>query len=134
MRTIRVRSMVIALTVAAVLLGQEGRSSEQNANEGKLIALLKSEAPLKEKADACRVLAKIGTRKAVPALVALLDQEKEVTEADETNNVAVKYENTLDAPDLWPTELELPEVILENTSATMVRTLPEPTLEASFSP
>ncbi len=40
--------------------------------EDKLIAVLKSDAPQKEKADACRELAVIGTKSAVPALAALL--------------------------------------------------------------
>jgi HEAT repeat protein len=44
--------------------------------EGKLIAVLKSDAPQKEKADACRNLAVIGTKDAVPALAALLGDEK----------------------------------------------------------
>jgi HEAT repeat protein len=44
--------------------------------EGKLIAVLKSDAPQKEKVDACRGLAAIGTRDAVPALAALLPDEK----------------------------------------------------------
>ena len=46
------------------------------AQEDKYIALLKSDAPLKEKADACRELARIGTRQAVPALAPLLADEQ----------------------------------------------------------
>lgn len=42
----------------------------------KLVAVLKSEAPQKEKADACRELARLGTKDAVPALAALLGDEK----------------------------------------------------------
>jgi len=42
----------------------------------KLVAILKSPASQKEKADACRQLAVIGTKDAVPALVALLGDEK----------------------------------------------------------
>jgi len=45
-------------------------------SEDQLIAVLKSDAPQKEKADACRELAVIGTKKAVPALAALLADEK----------------------------------------------------------
>ena len=48
-------------------------ASEQ---EAQLIAVLKSDAGQKEKADACRELARIGTRNAVPALAALLVDEK----------------------------------------------------------
>ena len=46
------------------------------AQEDKLIAVLKSDAGLKEKADACRELARAGTKQAVPALAALLGDEK----------------------------------------------------------
>ena len=44
--------------------------------EAKLIAVLESNAAFKEKADACRRLARVATREAVPTLVALLDDEK----------------------------------------------------------
>jgi len=46
------------------------------AQEDRFIAVLKSDAPLKEKADACRELARIGTRQAVPVLAPLLVDEK----------------------------------------------------------
>ena len=46
------------------------------AQEERFIAVLKSEAPLKEKADACRELVRGGTRQAVPALAPLLADEK----------------------------------------------------------
>jgi len=42
----------------------------------KLIAVLKSDAPQKEKVDACRQLAVIGTKDAIAPLVALLGDEK----------------------------------------------------------
>ncbi|MEW6359910.1 MAG: HEAT repeat domain-containing protein [Planctomycetota bacterium] len=42
----------------------------------KLIAVLKSDAPLNEKSDACRQLAITGTKDAVPVLAALLTDEK----------------------------------------------------------
>ncbi|MBI4603119.1 MAG: HEAT repeat domain-containing protein [Planctomycetes bacterium] len=42
----------------------------------KLLAVLKSDAPHKEKADACRKLAVAGTKEAVPALAALLGDER----------------------------------------------------------
>ena len=45
-------------------------------SESQLIAVLKSEAGQKEKADACRELAVLGTAEAVPALAALLADEK----------------------------------------------------------
>jgi len=44
--------------------------------ENKLIAVLGSDAPQKEKVDACRRLAQVGTADAVPALAALLGDEK----------------------------------------------------------
>ena len=44
--------------------------------ENKLIAVLKSDAPHKEKADACRQLAVIGTKDAIAPLAALLGDEK----------------------------------------------------------
>ena len=64
--------------VAALLLAGAAVSPAQTAKEqeAKLIAVLKSEATEKEKADACRELARIGTREAVPALAALLADEK----------------------------------------------------------
>ena len=46
------------------------------AQEDKLIAILKSDAPLKEKTDACRELAHFGTRQAVPVLAPLLADER----------------------------------------------------------
>jgi HEAT repeat protein len=45
------------------------------AQEDKLIAILKSDAPPKEKADACRELAHVGTKEAVPVLAPLLADE-----------------------------------------------------------
>ncbi|MCH8121052.1 MAG: HEAT repeat domain-containing protein [Planctomycetes bacterium] len=42
----------------------------------KLIAVLKSDAPHKEKADACRLLALVGTKDAIAPLAALLGNEK----------------------------------------------------------
>jgi HEAT repeat protein len=47
-----------------------------SAPEAKLIAVLTSDAPQKEKADACRELARIGTKDAVAPLAALLPDEK----------------------------------------------------------
>jgi HEAT repeat protein len=45
-------------------------------SESELIAVLESDAPQKEKVDACRELGRIGTKNAVPALAALLSDEK----------------------------------------------------------
>ena len=46
------------------------------ADEGALIAVLKSDAPIEQKSAACRQLAIVGTKQAVPALAALLVDEK----------------------------------------------------------
>jgi len=68
--------------LAAALLAGAGLSLAQtvppNTEEevDKLIAVLKSDAPHKEKVDACRGLAVVGTKDAVPALAALLSDEK----------------------------------------------------------
>ena len=59
------------LIIAALLL-----AGTAFAREDKLITILKSDAPLKEKADACRELARVGTRQAVPVLAPLLADEK----------------------------------------------------------
>jgi HEAT repeat protein len=45
-------------------------------SEASLIAILQSNAPQKDKADACLQLARVGTQAAVPALAALLPDEK----------------------------------------------------------
>jgi HEAT repeat protein len=46
------------------------------SQEDRLLSILKSDAPLKEKADACQELARIGTGQAVPVLGALLTDEQ----------------------------------------------------------
>ena len=46
------------------------------AQEDKLIAILKSDAPTREKAEACQELAHVGTPQAVPVLAALLTDEQ----------------------------------------------------------
>jgi HEAT repeat protein len=63
------------LFLAALLLAGAVRSFAQTADEAKLIADLQS-GDQKAKADACRVLAHVGTKAAVPALAALLTDEK----------------------------------------------------------
>jgi HEAT repeat protein len=45
------------------------------AQEDKALATLRSDAPLKDKADACRLLARVGTSNSVPVLAALLADE-----------------------------------------------------------
>jgi HEAT repeat protein len=66
---------VMVLAGAAAAFGAEAAVSARD-EEAKLIAVLKSEAGQKEKADACRELGRIGTGRAVAPLVALLGDEK----------------------------------------------------------
>ena len=71
-----------ALLGTALLAAAASELSGQTVPSGgkeqvdKLIAVLKSDASHKEKADACRALAVVGTREAVPVLAALLADEK----------------------------------------------------------
>lgn len=65
--------VVLLLAGAVQLLGQ---TIPPAGSEGKLIAILKSDASHKEKADACRQLSIIGTKDAVAPLAALLGDEK----------------------------------------------------------
>ncbi len=53
-----------------------GAPPADKEREAKLIAVLKSDAQLKEKADACRELSIIGTKQCVAPLAALLRDEK----------------------------------------------------------
>ena len=46
------------------------------AQEARLLAVLQSDAPLQEKADACQELARVGTRQAVPVLATLLANDR----------------------------------------------------------
>ena len=66
---------VMLLVGAAASVGQAAEPSAKE-QEAKLIAVLKSEAPQKEKSDACRELARVATKDAVPVLAALLADEK----------------------------------------------------------
>jgi len=67
-------AFAIVLTAASPLFAQNASSTVKD-QEVKLIAVLKSDAPQKEKADACRELARIGTKDAVAPLAALLGDE-----------------------------------------------------------
>ena len=72
-------SLAAVLLCCATAFGQEqplAQVTYAKGQEAKLIALLKSDAPQKDKADACRLLAIVGTREAVAPLVALLDDAK----------------------------------------------------------
>jgi HEAT repeat protein len=76
-RTFMSFACLTALWVAGVApsFGQDDKPSAKE-QETKLIAVLKSEAPQKEKSDACRELALIGTKNAVAPLADLLGDEK----------------------------------------------------------
>ena len=73
--TFHVLLAAMLLTAAAAAFGQDAQPSAK-AREAQLIAVLKSDAPHKEKADACRALARIGTRASVAPLAAMLGDEK----------------------------------------------------------
>ena len=72
-RPLLVAALLFACTVASFAETAHPTTREQVA---KLVAVLKSDAPQKEKADACRELARIGTKDAVAPLAALLPDEK----------------------------------------------------------
>ena len=65
-----------ALLLAAALSFGQTVPPATKESETKLINILKSDAPHKEKADACRQLAIIGGKDAVAPLAALLDDDK----------------------------------------------------------
>jgi len=67
--------VAIVAAVAAPLPAQTFPAATKGA-EAKLLAVLKSNASRKDKADACRHLAVIATRDAVPVLAALLADEQ----------------------------------------------------------
>ena len=62
--------IIITLAVAAPIYARD--TTLQNVDEQKLIAVLKSEAPLYNKTQACQKLAIFGSQKAVPVLARLL--------------------------------------------------------------
>ena len=71
------KNLILLIALVVVLAGPLfGQTIPPAGSEGKLIAVIKSNASHKEKADACRHLAIIGTKKAVAPLAALLGDEK----------------------------------------------------------
>lgn len=72
------KKRLVLLLAAALLTTHIGVTNAQPAPvaETQMIEVLKSGAAFKEKQDACRVLAVRGTKDAVPALAALLGDEK----------------------------------------------------------
>jgi len=71
------KNLILLIALVVVVTGPLfGQTIPAAGSEGKLIAVLKSNASHKEKADACRQLAIIGTKNAVAPLAALLADEK----------------------------------------------------------
>ena len=68
-------ALALLLAISARSFGQATEYAPKEKVD-KLIAVLKSDAPQKEKADACRELAIVGTHDAIAALAALLPDEK----------------------------------------------------------
>lgn len=66
--------LVAILLTAATLLGQTAPTAKER--QAKALAILKGDALPKDKADACRELALVGDKDAVPVLAALLADEK----------------------------------------------------------
>jgi len=81
MSTEEIRNSSIALVAAMLLAGTvqvfgQTVPPATKEQEAKLIAVLTSDSPQKEKVDACRQLSVIGTKDAVAPLAALLGDEK----------------------------------------------------------
>jgi len=71
------KKLILLIALLVVLAGPLlGQTVPPAGSEGKLIAVIKSNASHKEKSDACRQLAIIGTKDAVAPLAALLGDEK----------------------------------------------------------
>jgi len=71
------KNLILFIALVEVVSGLLfGQTIPPAGSEDKLIAVLKSDASHKEKADACRQLAIIGTKKAVAPLAVLLGDEK----------------------------------------------------------
>jgi len=68
--------VITLLFLGAVQSFGQGATPAAKEQVDKLIAVIKSDAPQKEKADACRELARVGTKDAVAPLAALLADEK----------------------------------------------------------
>ena len=72
-----IRLLLVAALAFACAATSFASSPQPNSTEqvNKLVAVLKSDANRKEKSDACRELARIGTKEAVAPLAALLGDE-----------------------------------------------------------
>ena len=71
-----IRLLTTVLTLACMTSSRAQPAATPGAEETKLIGVLTSDAARKAKADACLGLSHIGTAKAVPALAALLSDQK----------------------------------------------------------
>ena len=73
-----VRSTVLLLTALVAIAASplSAAPTPDPVQASQWVAVLKSDAPQKAKADACRELARVGGADAVPALAALLADEK----------------------------------------------------------
>ncbi|MBN2316777.1 MAG: HEAT repeat domain-containing protein [Sedimentisphaerales bacterium] len=77
MSKLRIHIILIIALLAGGAVQSFAQTVPAKQDEAKLIAVLKSaDASLKEKNDACRGLSFIGTKTAIPALAALLGDEK----------------------------------------------------------
>lgn len=72
----KIRAVLLAAVALALAARAAGQDVLPKASESELIATLESQSPLEDKANACRQLAVVGTRRAVPRLAALLADEK----------------------------------------------------------
>jgi HEAT repeat protein len=73
---IRLFGCFALLSLGLVCTLRAGAAPPEEDREAKLIGVLKSDAPLKAKADACRELSLVGTKDSVAPLAALLGDEK----------------------------------------------------------
>ena len=69
-------ALLLALMLAAAQMFGQANQTAAKEPADKLIAVLKSDAPYQQKADACRQLATAGTKDAVAPLAAMLGDEK----------------------------------------------------------
>ena len=76
LKLLKSATLLAALLLPAAALAGEEAQPPAKLDEAKLIAVLKSDAPQFEKAEACRLLQRCATKEAVPALAALLADEK----------------------------------------------------------
>jgi HEAT repeat protein len=72
----RIHAVLMVALAAAIAAPLMGQSVSAKRSVGELIATIQSNASYKEKADACRQLSREGTKEAVPALAAMLADEK----------------------------------------------------------